>query len=406
MLILAATLSLVMGLVLGLLGGGGSILTVPILLYAIGLGAKEAIATSLLVVAMTSLVGAARHAHGGNVCWRTGLVFGGVAMIGAYAGGLVAGYISGTTLLLVFIALMAVTGAAMLRTRSTSSAPRSPRRFALGKLAAEGLVVGAITGLVGAGGGFLVVPALVLLGGMGMRTAIGTSLLVISMKSFAGLAGHLTHVSIDPVLALVVTGAAVIGTLLGANLSERVRPESLRRGFALFVLAMAGFMAYREAPPGVYEAVFVDRWPFWAGGTAIAAFVLAFLLIGRKALGVSTGFMDACAAPFDAGARRSWRLPFMGGIILGGLLAAVLGGGFVATTSMGMFDVLLSASVPVKALVFTGGGVMVGFGARLAGGCTSGHGIVGTAQLAPSSLIATGAFMIAGFGVTNALLGA
>lgn len=154
----------------------------------------------------------------------------------------------------------------------------------------------------------------------------------------------------------------------------------------------------------VWQALFVDRWPFWAGGAAIGAFVLLFLAGTGQALGVSTGFTDACAAPFDPAARRSWRLPFLGGIIGGGLLAALLGDGFAPTLAMGLFDTVVSASLPVKALVFGGGGVLLGFGARLAGGCTSGHGIVGMALRAPSSLIATGAFMVAGFAVTNLVL--
>lgn len=152
------------------------------------------------------------------------------------------------------------------------------------------------------------------------------------------------------------------------------------------------------------QAVFVERWPFWAGGAAIGGFVLLFLRGTGQALGVSTGFVDACAAPFDGNARRSWRLPFLFGIVGGGLLAALAAGSFAPTFAMGLFDTVVSASLPVKALVFGLGGVLVGFGARLAGGCTSGHGIVGMALRAPSSLLATAAFMVAGFAVTNLLL--
>jgi len=154
----------------------------------------------------------------------------------------------------------------------------------------------------------------------------------------------------------------------------------------------------------ILQAVFVDRWPFWAGGAAIGGFVLLFLAATGQALGVSTGFTDACAAPFDPQARRSWRLPFLVGIVGGGLLAALLSGGVAPTFAMGLFDTVVSASLPVKALVFGAGGVLIGFGARLAGGCTSGHGIVGMALRAPSSILATAAFMVGGFVVTNVLL--
>lgn len=406
MLSLTVGLGLLMGLVLGLIGGGGSILTVPILLYAAGLGAREAIATSLLVVGLTSLAGTARYARMGLVRWRTGLLFGGVAMVGAYSGGLVAEFVPATALLLLFAAMMGVAGVAMLRRRTSGEAQPVERPFAWGKIILEGLAVGLVTGLVGAGGGFLVVLALVLLGGMGMRAAVGTSLLIIALKSFAGLAGHLNHATIDLQLALAVSGAAVVGTLLGASLTSRLQPALLRKAFGALTLVAAVVMIRLEAPGWLVEAVFVETWPFWAGGAAIAAVVVAFLLGGGKAMGISTGYMDVCAAPFDHTARRSWRLPLLIGVVGGGLAAALLGGQLQATTAMGVFDTALSASLPVKAAVFGGGGVLVGFGARLAGGCTSGHSIVGISQLAPSSLIATGAFMVAGFATTNLLFGA
>ncbi len=404
---LGVALASVMGVVLGLLGGGGSILTVPILVYALGLGAKEAIATSLLVVGVTSLAGAIQHGRAGNVDWRTGALFGVVAMVGAYGGGVLADAFSGTALLLMFAALMVVTGVAMLLRRepaASSEDDEGPRRIRPLGIVVDGLVVGGVTGLVGAGGGFLVVPALVLLARMPMRLAIGTSLLVIALKSFAGLAGHLSHATIDLQLAGAVTGAAVAGSFIGAKLAAVADPAKLRTGFAWFVLAMAGVMVFQEMPAAARDLLFVERWPFWAGGAAIGLFVLGFLLVGKRALGVSTGFEDACKAPADRAALGSWRLPFMVGIVGGGVVAALLAGGWTVTTTMGAFDTLIGASLLVKAAVFTGGGVLIGFGTRLAGGCTSGHGITGMAQLAPSSLIATGSFMAAGFAVTQILV--
>lgn len=399
MMAIAAVLSAVMGLTLGLMGGGGSILAVPILLYVTGMSAKAAIATSLLVVGATSLTCTVQHARAGFVRWKIGIVFGGVAMVGAYAGGWAARFVPGDVLLLLFAAMMVAAAVAMLRRRA--AVVPSPQGMSLWKAALEGLVVGAVTGLVGAGGGFLVVPALVLLGGLGMREAVGTSSLVIAMKAFAGFAGHATHVAIDWSLASWVIGFAIAGSFVGTALVRRIEPQRLRRAFGVFVLGMAAFIAYGQASPAVLEAIFVDRWPFWAGGAAIGAFVLLFLYSTGKALGVSTGYSDACAAPFDVSVRRSWRLPFLVGIVGGGGLATVLAGGFAPTSAMGMFDALLTSSLPIKALVFTGGGVMLGFGARLAGGCTSGHGIVGMAQLARSSLVATAVFMVTGVAVTH-----
>ena len=151
------------------------------------------------------------------------------------------------------------------------------------------------------------------------------------------------------------------------------------------------------------EAIFTTRWPWYVGGAAIGAFVILFLLVGRRTLGVSTGFEDACGAVTSPELRKSWRLPFIAGIVIGGAIASGLAGTLVPTTAMGMFDTVLSASLPVKATVFTLGGVLIGFGTRLAGGCTSGHGIVGMAQFAPSSLISTATFMATGVVVTNAI---
>ena len=405
MMMLAALLSILMGLTLGLLGGGGSILALPILLYVAGIGAKEAIATSLLVVGATSVMCTVQHARAGYVRWKTGLVFGGVAMVGAYGGGLLAEFFSGTVLLLIFAAMMVAAGVAMLRRRREPGAePFEPRPPSLWKAAGEGLVVGAVTGLVGAGGGFLVVPALLLFGGLDMRSAVGTSSLVIAMKAFAGFAGHATHVAIDWQLAAWIVGFALVGSIVGTALVRRIDPARLRRVFGVFVLGMAAIIAYREASPEIAQALLVDRWPFWAGGAAIGLFVLMFLALTGKALGVSTGFYDACAVPFDSTARRSWRLPFLVGIVGGGVLAAAGSGSLAPTATMGMFDSLVTASLPAKAVIFTAGGVMLGLGARLAGGCTSGHGIVAAALLARSSLIATVVFMLTGFGVANIML--
>lgn len=244
-MILAVALSLLIGTSLGLLGGGGSILTVPILVYALDVEAKSAIATSLLVVGVTSLAGMLQHARAGNVDWRTGAIFGAAGMAGAYAGGFAASWLSGTVLLLLFAAVMVGTAVAMLRGRRDVTGD-TREALPVVRVVLDGLVVGLVTGLVGAGGGFLVVPALALLGGLPMHRAIGTSLLVISMKSFAGFAGHATHVEVDYALAAVVSGAAVAGSFVGAALSRRIPPDRLRTGFAWFVLAMAAYLVFQQ----------------------------------------------------------------------------------------------------------------------------------------------------------------
>ncbi|WP_130011383.1 sulfite exporter TauE/SafE family protein [Serinicoccus sediminis] len=251
-IVLVAALAVLVGLSLGLLGGGGSILTVPLLVYVAGMDAKEAIATSLLVVGVTSAVATLAHARAGRVQWRTGLLFGGVAMVGAYLGGRVAEFLPGALLLIAFAVMMLATAWAMLRRRPGPEPSRGPdpsRGHGSGSWAlvvAEGLVVGFVTGIVGAGGGFLVVPALVLLGGLSMPVAVGTSLVVITMKSGAGLAGYLSSVSIDWGTAGVVTLAAVVGALVGGRLVARVHPDRLRAAFGWFVLVMGVLVLAQE----------------------------------------------------------------------------------------------------------------------------------------------------------------
>ncbi|WP_370499707.1 sulfite exporter TauE/SafE family protein [Mycolicibacterium sp. jd] len=251
MIALTIGLAVFVGIALGLLGGGGSILTVPLLAYVAGMDAKAAIATSLLVVGVTSAIGAISHARAGRVQWRTGLIFGAAGMAGAYAGGLLARYIPGTILLIGFAVMMIATAIAMLRGRKTIETGETGHRLPVPKIIAEGLIVGLVTGLVGAGGGFLVVPALALLGGLPMPIAVGTSLIVIAMKSFAGLAGYLTSVHINWTLALAVTAAAVIGALIGARLTAMINPDSLRKTFGWFVLVMSSVILAQEIHPAV-----------------------------------------------------------------------------------------------------------------------------------------------------------
>ncbi len=251
MIALTVALAVFVGVALGLLGGGGSILTVPLLAYVAGMDAKQAIATSLLVVGVTSAIGAISHARAGRVQWRTGLIFGAAGMAGAYAGGLLARFIPGSVLLIGFAVMMIATAIAMLRGRRTVDGPQGGLTLPVPKIIAEGLVVGLVTGLVGAGGGFLVVPALALLGGLPMPIAVGTSLIVIAMKSFAGLGGYLSSVQIDWTVALAVTAAAVMGAIVGARLTAMVDPDALRKAFGWFVLAMSSVILAQEIHPSV-----------------------------------------------------------------------------------------------------------------------------------------------------------
>jgi uncharacterized membrane protein YfcA len=227
-----------------MLGGGGSILTTPILVYVLGLPADEAIATSLVVVGMTSAGATVGHARRGDVEWRTGLAFGGAGMVGAYLGGRLGDLVPANVLLGLFGGFMLVTAAAMFRGRREPppDAPRRPQwRFAT-----DGVLVGVLTGLLGAGGGFVVVPALALLGGLPMRRAVATSLLVITLNTVAGLLGQLSHVAVDWPVAGSLGLTALAGSVVGTRLGARVPQEQLRRGFAALVLVMGAFVVVKE----------------------------------------------------------------------------------------------------------------------------------------------------------------
>ena len=252
MTILGLGLAALIGLSLGLLGGGGSILTVPIFVYVLGFGAKEAIAMSLAVVGATSLFGAAGHWRAGNVNLRVAGVFGGVAMAGTYLGARLAVFFSGAAQLALFAVVMLMAAFFMFRDRmpvakvEANEAAPPAKEMALGLIVVEGLAVGVLTGLVGVGGGFLIVPALVLLGKVPMKQAVGTSLLVIAMKSAAGFAGYLGQVEMDWAFMAGFTAIAVAGILLGTWLVRFVPQHALQRAFAIFLVVMGGFILYQN----------------------------------------------------------------------------------------------------------------------------------------------------------------
>ena len=246
-MVILLSLSLLVGLAVGLLGGGGSILTVPILVYVAGLDAKAAIATSLLVVGVTSVAALVAHARAGRVRFRTGVLFGTAGMAGAFLGGKFGSRLPAPLLLLAFAFVMVAAALAMLRGRRTTE-PFGAGELRATQVLRDGFAVGLLTGTVGAGGGFLVVPTLALIGGLPMTTAIGTSVLVIAMNSFAGLLGYLGSVDIAWCVAGPVTGAAVAGTFVGTALAGRVPQEQLRKTFGVFVLLMASFILAKQWP--------------------------------------------------------------------------------------------------------------------------------------------------------------
>jgi uncharacterized membrane protein YfcA len=244
--IVGLILSLAIGLSLGLLGGGGSILTVPVLHYVFGVEAHAAIAMSLVVVGVTSAIAMIPHARAGCVRWRTGLTFGASSMAAAFVGGHLGAKLPGTVLMLAFASLMLVAGVVML-VRSLRKVP--PRQRSAGsptKIALIGVCVGFVTGVLGAGGGFIIVPALTLVAGLAIVDAIGTSLLVITLNSVAGLAGVASRAHLDVVLTLVVVAMAVTGSVLGARMCRRLSAQNLARAFGGFVVVVGLFMLAKQ----------------------------------------------------------------------------------------------------------------------------------------------------------------
>lgn len=237
-----AGLGFTIGLMLGLLGGGGSILTVPALVYLIGQTPQMAVTTSLAIVGANSALGAFFHRSQGTLRWRLALLFGGSGLLTAYLAAGLSHHFSGTFLLVAFALLMLAIGALMLSRYNPQAGGQTRGGWPL--IVASGAVVGALTGFLGVGGGFLIVPALVMLVGLPMQQAVGTSLLVIAMNSAAGLLGHAGGPMPDlPLIALFVV-SGLLGTFAGARLARRLHAAALRRLFALFVILLALFLLY------------------------------------------------------------------------------------------------------------------------------------------------------------------
>jgi hypothetical protein len=242
------------GLVLGIFGSGGSIIAVPALLYLLHLGTKEAIAMSLGIVAITATISAFDNWRHGNVNLRVSAVFGLFGVIGTYAGARLGVHTPATLQLVLFALVMYAAAWKMLRKKPAGTAKPSepaPDEPVLGlrmaHIAGHGIVVGVLTGLVGVGGGFLIVPALVLLSGIPIRQAIGTSLAIVAAKSYAGFAGYLGAVPINYGLMASFTGVTVLSSLAGTRVARKLHGEMLTRGFAWFLVIVASYILYNSA---------------------------------------------------------------------------------------------------------------------------------------------------------------
>jgi uncharacterized membrane protein YfcA len=237
-LFIGIVLCLSIGISLGLLGGGGSILTVPVLHYVFGMEAHQAVATSLVVVGVTSSIAVVAHARKGFVEWRAGAVFGIASMASAFVGAVIGARLPGVVLMVAFALVMIAAGVSMLvRARSAASPPL--RAAHVGRMVAVGFGVGLLTGILGAGGGFIIVPALALVGGLPMRKAVGTSLFVIALNALSGLAGVVAHAHLDLRVSTAVSVLAIAGSFVGVRMSRRLSVTALQRAFAWLVIVVA-----------------------------------------------------------------------------------------------------------------------------------------------------------------------
>ena len=232
------------GVMLGLTGGGGSLLTVPALIYLGDLPIKDAIATSLLIVALTSMFALMLQVRLGNINWRIGLKFSFLSMVGAYLGARIAIFIPELIILGLFYIIMVACGYTMIikinvHHPDDQSGPHDNLNLKSLKLIAVGLAMGAFTGLVGAGGGFLVVPILVLLTGLSMQIAVGTSLLVVTSKCIAGLIGYSAHATVHYEYVFFLTTIAALGATIGVFAGHRITNKQLQAIFGTAILILA-----------------------------------------------------------------------------------------------------------------------------------------------------------------------
>lgn len=239
------------GVSLGLLGSGGSIVTVPVLVYLLGQDEKTAIAGSLFIVGGIALVGSLTYVRAGLVDWRNVAVFGVPGMAGTYLGAWLAAFVPGIVQLGLFALVMLLVAWLMLRPLDLDNAGATRR--AGWKIALDGLAVGALTGLVGVGGGFLIVPALVLLGGLAIHNAVATSLVIIALKSFSGFYKYVDvlgaqGLELDWQVLWTVTALGIVGSLAGARMAKLMPQQKLKRGFGYFLIVMGVYILARSAP--------------------------------------------------------------------------------------------------------------------------------------------------------------
>jgi uncharacterized membrane protein YfcA len=258
--LVAIPFGLAIGIALGMLGGGGSVLAVPVLVYVLGQSVHQATTASLVVVTAGALAGGLGHARENHVCWRHAGAFVLAAIPGIVAGTALGNAVSGSTLIAAFAVIMLIAAAATWRKSSQPIESRARQEPACpplrrGRTIAAGLLIGALTGFFGVGGGFLIVPTLTVFLALSMRLAIGTSLAIITATSALALGTHLlTGRGLEFAVTAAMTAACVAGAVAGASLAGRVPQRQLGQGFAMMVAAVASYLlisaAFLGGPPG------------------------------------------------------------------------------------------------------------------------------------------------------------
>ncbi len=239
-------LAVLVGLTLGIFGGGGSILTTPILVYVMNFDEKLSIALSLAIVGVTSLVGALGHFKKGNVNVKVILWFAPITILGTFLGTEIAKFLSGKMQLILFAIIMLLASVFMLKDKREEKEEKAEGAINVLLILIVGTIVGIITGIVGVGGGFLIVPSLVLLTKTPMKQAVGTSLVLISLNSMSGFVNNLREMQMPWSFLGVFIFFSIIGIILGTYIVKFIAAKKLKKGLAIFLILMGAVILYKN----------------------------------------------------------------------------------------------------------------------------------------------------------------
>lgn len=259
-MILGFSLATLIGFTLGILGGGGSILTVPILVYILKFAPKLSIALSLAIVGLTAIIGSIAHFRQKNIDLKVAITFAPLAMVGTFLGAKIAAHMSASTQLILFAVIMLLASMNMLLKKENKPSNISGKKRII-LITILGFIVGVVTGIVGVGGGFLIVPALVILGRVPIKKSIGTSLFIISLNSLSGFSGYLGQFEIPWKFLILFTVFTSIGTFLGTYCIRFIDQKLLKKIFAIFLIIMGALILYKNSGSFMTSADLLNTFP-------------------------------------------------------------------------------------------------------------------------------------------------